>query len=57
MLKKIESRGVDALRAKQVAGQIFRYAVATGRIDSDPTRDLAGVLKTTALSEETELSC
>ena len=62
VLKKIESRGVDALRAKQVAGQIFRYAVATGRIDSDPSRDLAGVLKTTvvkhhaAITEPNELA-
>ena len=39
VLKKIEGRGVDALRAKQVAGRVFRYAAAAGRIDSDPTRD------------------
>src|SRR5690606_28157079 len=41
-LKRIESRGAmeTAHRAKQVAGQVFRYAVASGLIESDPTRDL-----------------
>lgn len=62
VLKKIEGRGVDALRAKQVAGRVFRYAVAAGRIDSDPTRDLAEVLKTrevkhnAAITEPDELA-
>ncbi len=46
-LRKIESRGAieTAHRAKQVAGQIFRYAVATGRADRDPSADLSGALK------------
>ena len=46
-LRKIESRGAieTAHRAKQVAGQIFRYAVATGRADRDPSSDLSGALK------------
>ena len=56
VLKKIESRGVDALRAKQVAGQIFRYAVAAGRIESDPSRDLAGVLKTTVVKHHAAIT-
>ena len=56
VLKKIESRGVDALRAKQVAGQIFRYAVATGRIESDPSRDLAGVLKTAVVKHHAAIT-
>lgn len=45
-LRRIESRGAmeTAHRAKQVAGQVFRYAVATGLIENDPTRDLKGVL-------------
>jgi integrase len=45
-LRRIESRGAieTAHRAKQVAGQVFRYAVASGLIDSDPTRDLSGAL-------------
>ena len=45
-LRRIESRGAieTAHRAKQVAGQVFRYAVASGLIESDPTRDLSGAL-------------
>ncbi|HIA59636.1 MAG TPA: DUF4102 domain-containing protein [Gammaproteobacteria bacterium] len=46
VLKKIESRTVDiAHRAKQVVSQIFRYALTTGRVESDPARDLSGALK------------
>ena len=46
-LRKIESRGAieTARRAKQVAGKVFRYAIATGRAERDPSRDLDGVLK------------
>lgn len=45
-LRRIESRGAHdtAKRAKQVAGQIFRYAVATGRAERDPSQDLRGAL-------------
>jgi integrase len=35
-----------AQRAKQRSGQIFRYGIATGRCDRDPTADLRGVLQT-----------
>ncbi len=43
VLRQIEQRTVDiAIRAKQVAGQVFRYAVATGRAQRDPTADLRG---------------
>ncbi|MBA6413969.1 integrase arm-type DNA-binding domain-containing protein [Parahaliea sp. F7430] len=47
VLRRIERRGaVDiAHRAKQTAGLIFRYAVATGRAERDPTGDLKGALK------------
>lgn len=47
VLRKIEARGaVDmAHRAKQTAGQVFRYAVATGRAERDPSVDLRGALK------------
>lgn len=46
-MRKIERRGAHemARRALQTTGQIFRYAVATGRAESDPTRDLKGALK------------
>lgn len=45
-LRRTESRGVieAAHRAKQLAGQIFRYAVATGRAERDPSQDLKGAL-------------
>ncbi|NCP62051.1 MAG: tyrosine-type recombinase/integrase [Alphaproteobacteria bacterium] len=47
-LKKIESRGaVDiAKRALQTTGQVFRYAIATGRAERDISSDLKGALKT-----------
>lgn len=46
-LKKIEARGAldIAKRARQVCGQIFRYAVATGRAQADVTYFLKGALK------------
>jgi integrase len=49
-LRKVEARGaVDmAHRAKQTAGQVFRYAVATGRAERDPSGDLRGALKSKA---------
>jgi integrase len=34
-----------ANRIKSKCSQVFRYAVATSRLGSDPTRDLAGALK------------
>ena len=48
-LRRIEERGAveTAHRAKQYAGLIFRYAVATGRVPRDITADLQGALKTT----------
>lgn len=47
-LRKIESRGVieTAHRAKRISGQIFRYGVATGRAERDPSGDLKGALAT-----------
>jgi integrase len=46
VLRRIESRGAQetAHRVKQNCGQVFRYAVATGRADRDPTGDLRGAL-------------
>jgi integrase len=45
-LRRIEARGaVDTTkRARIVAGQVFRYAVATGRAERDPTPDLRGAI-------------
>lgn len=46
-LRRVEARGalVIAKRLRQIAGQIFRYAVATGRAERDPSGDLRGALK------------
>lgn len=46
VLRRIESRGANetAHRALQVCGRVFRYAIATGRAERDPSRDLAGAL-------------
>ena len=46
MARRIEARGVleTAHRALQSCGQVFRYAVATGRAERDPTGDLRGAL-------------
>lgn len=46
VLRRIEDRGAidTAHRAHQNCGQIFRYAVATGRADRDPSGDLRGAL-------------
>lgn len=48
VLRRTESKGIleTANRTKQVAGQVFRYAVATGKAERDPTPDLKGALKT-----------
>ena len=45
-VRKIEDKGrrESARRTLQLASAVFRYAVATGRLASDPTRDLRGAL-------------
>ncbi|HEY6528694.1 MAG TPA: Arm DNA-binding domain-containing protein [Cellvibrionaceae bacterium] len=47
-LRKIEDEGLHetANRAKRVAGQVLRYAVATGRAERDASQDLKGALVT-----------
>jgi integrase len=47
VLRKMEARGaVDtAHRCLQYCGQIFRYAIATGRMSHDVSADLKGALK------------
>jgi len=46
VLRRIESRGAleTAHRARSICGQIFRYAVATGRAERDTAADLKGAL-------------
>lgn len=47
VLRRIESRGAleTAHRARATCGQVFRYAVATGRAERDPAADLQGALE------------
>ncbi|MCB1983976.1 MAG: tyrosine-type recombinase/integrase [Burkholderiales bacterium] len=46
VLRRIESRGAHekAQRCRAHVGRVFRYAVATGRAERDPTGDLKGAL-------------
>jgi hypothetical protein len=47
MLRRVERRGVieTALRLRQLCGQVFRYAIITGRAQHDPSANLRGALK------------
>jgi integrase len=46
VLRRIESRGAleTAHRVRSICGQVFRYAVATGRAERDPAADLRGAI-------------
>lgn len=46
-IRRTEARGAHntAHELRQYAGQVFRYGVATGRCERNPTADLAGALK------------
>jgi len=48
-LRRIEDRGAieTAHRVKQICGQVFRYAIATGRAERDISVDLRGALPPT----------
>jgi hypothetical protein len=48
MLRVVEGRGAldTARRVMQMCGQIFMYAIATGRAERNPVPDLRGALKT-----------
>ena len=45
-LRKVEHRGAveTAHRARMLASQVFRYAIATGRAERNPAADLLGAL-------------
>jgi integrase len=57
-LRAIEKRGAIELahRALQMAGQVFRYAIATGRAERDISSDLRGALKTRKVQHHAKLS-
>ncbi|WDF72257.1 tyrosine-type recombinase/integrase [Novosphingobium sp. KACC 22771] len=46
VLRRIETKGnyETSRRVLQLAGRVFRYAIATARLVSDPSRDLRGAL-------------
>lgn len=46
VLRRMENRGAieTAHRAHQNCGQVFRYAIATGRAERDPSNDLRGAI-------------
>lgn len=46
-IRTIEKRGALEVASKslEVAGQVFRYAITTGRASRDPSRDLRGALQ------------
>jgi integrase len=48
VLRAVEARGTldTAKRVMQMCGQIFMYAIATGRAERNPVPDLRGALKT-----------
>jgi integrase len=48
VLRVVEERGTleTARRVMQICGQIFMYAIATGRAERNPVPDLRGALKT-----------
>jgi integrase len=50
VLRTITTRGnfETAKKLRETVGQVFRYAVATGRAMSDPTRDLKGAIPSPA---------
>jgi len=47
LLRSIEARGTveTAHRVRETCSQVFRFALAEGRISSDPARDLVGALR------------
>ena len=49
VLRRVEATGAieTPRRAKSIAGQVFRYGVATGRCERDPSADIRDALKPT----------
>jgi integrase len=47
VIRKIEKRGALDLAKRQLqkCGEIFRYAIATGRLNRDPSSDIRDALK------------
>ncbi len=58
VLRRVESRGAleTAHRIHQICGQVFRYAVATGRAERDPAADLKGALPPTKVKHHASIT-
>jgi integrase len=57
-VRKIEARGAleTASKTLQTCGQVFRYAIATGRAERDVAADLRGALKARPVTNLTRIS-
>jgi len=58
LLRVLEQRGTfdTARRVMQMCGQIFRYAIATGRVERNPVPDLRGALMTPVVKHQSFLN-
>lgn len=58
LLRKIEARGAieTTKRVRIIAGQVFKYAMALGKVDRDPTATLNSVLKTAQESHHSAIT-
>jgi integrase len=57
LLQTIEGRGLyqTAMRLRSTCGMVFRYAIATGRAERDPSMDLRGALTTPVVSHRASI--
>lgn len=57
VIRRVEERGAleTAKKTLQMCGQIFRYAVMTGRAERDPSGDLRGALRTRSVKNMTRI--
>lgn len=58
MLRKVESRGAayTAVRIREMCGQIFRFAIVTGRASANPAADLVGSIVVPAVRHRPALT-
>ncbi|WP_300493164.1 integrase arm-type DNA-binding domain-containing protein [uncultured Methylophaga sp.] len=58
VLRRVENRGAleTAHRINQICGQVFRYAIATGRAERDPSADLKGALPPTRVKHHSSIT-
>lgn len=58
VLRRVENRGAleTAHRINQICGQVFRYAIATGRAERDPSGDLKGALPPTRVKHHSSIT-